>query len=94
MNRGRRKSTDTKVIDKEKRATKPRRKAAPKSDQEVYKLPESTIKEFIASERRHDELDRLQEVREQKRVWKNTFALCSFTVVTLLALALWGYLRR
>lgn len=59
------------------------------SDKEMYKL--SPIDEFIKQERRHDELDRLNEVRQQKKVWKTTVRIAEFIVISLLILAYMGW---
>ena len=67
-----------------------RRKAAQKEDAELYDLPKTSIKEFIKSERRHDELARLHEVREQNRVWRNTVIICASFNILLITLAILG----
>ena len=67
-----------------------RRKAVQKEDAELYDLPKTSIKEFIKTERRHDELARLHEVREQNRVWRNTVFVCALFNVLLISLAVWG----
>jgi hypothetical protein len=64
------------------------RKTKPLSEQELYKL--SPIEEFIAKERRHDELDRLNEVRGQKKVWKITLIFCILLNLALLLVGLSG----
>lgn len=58
------------------------------SDKELYKL--DNINEFIEKERRHDELDRLREVQEQKRTWQKTVAFCALLNLILIGLAIYG----
>lgn len=65
-----------------------RRKSPPKSEKELYRL--SDIQSFIEKERRHDELDRLHEVREQKAVWLRTILFCGLLNVILISLAISG----
>ena len=60
----------------------------PMPESEMYKL--SDINQFIEKERRHDELDRLREVRQQKKVWKITLVFCILLNLTLLLVGLSG----
>lgn len=70
--------------------TQNRRINPPKPDAELYGLSKKEIASFIEEERRHDELSRLNEVRQQKRVWWFTVLFCAAINVGLLFLALWG----
>ena len=65
-----------------------RRKASNLEDTDIYKA--SDIDAFIQKERRHDELDRLREIKDQKRVWLYTVSFCAVLNVILIALAIWG----
>ena len=65
-----------------------RRENYPASDKEMYRIKD--IDDFIKKERRHDELDRLQEVREQKKVWRNVMLFCGALNLILIILGLWG----
>lgn len=67
-----------------------RRSNYPMSETDMYKLRD--IGTVIQKERRSDELDRLQEVREQKAVWLKTVVFCGFLNVVLLLAALYGWL--
>jgi hypothetical protein len=67
-----------------------RRTNYPRSEKELYKL---NIKKEIPSERRTDELDRMREVKQQKRTWKRTIILCAAVNTGLLILALIGALK-
>lgn len=69
-----------------------RRSAKPISDKKLYKLPKSSINEFIEKERRHDELDRLREVQEQKKVWLKIFLACLSMNLIFIAFAIVGAL--
>tara|TARA_Y100000588_G_scaffold212932_1_gene226992 strand:- start:120 stop:335 length:216 start_codon:yes stop_codon:yes gene_type:complete len=60
----------------------------PMPEQDMYKLDD--INEFIKKERRHDELDRLIEVRQQKQIWKITLVFCILLNLTLLLVGLSG----
>jgi len=65
---------------------KERRKNYPMDEQEMYNL--SPIDQFIEKERRHDELDRLNEVIQQKRVWLTVvgLSLCINLVFVIIVL--------
>jgi hypothetical protein len=65
-----------------------KRKTKPLAEQELYKL--SPIEEFIAKERRHDELDRLYEVRQQKKVWLTIVGISALVNFIFLILAFIG----
>lgn len=67
-----------------------RRVEPKKSEKELYGI--SNIDSFIEKERRHDELDRLREVREQKQVWLKTVLFCGLLNLVLICLAIWGAL--
>jgi len=67
-----------------------RRETTPVADAELYSLPKASIKEFIKKERRHDELGRLREVQEQKKVWLNTMIFCGVLNLALVGLAIIG----
>ncbi len=78
---------------KNKKTTSARRKSGTKSEAELYKLPKSTVDEFIKSERRHDELDRMREVQEQKQTWRRTMFLCGLLNLIFLILAYIGWMN-
>lgn len=65
-----------------------RRKNTSLSEEELYKIP--NIQEFIEKERRHDELDKLNEVIQQKTTWRNTFICCLLLNLFFLSLGLYG----
>lgn len=58
------------------------------SDQALYQLSENSLKVGIERERRHDELERLLEVQNQKRVWRYIFYSCTLSILLLLG-AVW-----
>lgn len=62
------------------------------TDQEMYKI--SDINGFIEDEQRKDELDRLYEVKEQKRVWKSVVLASLALNLVLVAFAILGYLKN
>jgi len=68
-----------------------RRESYPMPESEMYKL--STINEVIKKERRVDELDRLYEVTQQKKVWRNVVFACGVVNLVLFSFALVGYLK-
>ena len=65
-----------------------RRSDYPMCEKKLYELPK--LDEHIANERRMDELDRLREAREQKRVWLKTVLFCGLLNLVLIALAITG----
>ena len=65
-----------------------KRKNYPMCEQEMYKL--NDIEQFIEKERRHDELDRLQEVRVQKITWLKTVLFCLTLNLIFVSLGLIG----
>lgn len=65
-----------------------KRKNYPMTEQEMYKL--SPIDEFIKEEKRHDELDRLNEVRQQKKVWLSVVSVSAIVNSLFLLLAFLG----
>lgn len=62
---------------------------ASKTEHELYKMKD--INQFILNERRKDELDRLYEVKQQKKVWKATVFSAGTILVILLAFAYYGF---
>ena len=74
--------------------TDERRINQPKPDAELYGFPRKTIKEFIKNERRHDELDRLREVRQQRITWLWTVGFCVILNLIFIALAAYGWLTN
>lgn len=67
---------------------KERRTSKQKSDTELYKARD--IERFIEKERRQDELNRLHEVRQQKKIWWLTMMFCGLLNLALVSLALLG----
>lgn len=65
-----------------------------------YPMPESemyniqNIKGAIKQERRKDELDRLIEVQQQKRVWKRVVFTSGSIIIILLFLAYMGWMQN
>jgi hypothetical protein len=68
-----------------------RRTASNLQDEDIYKA--SDIDAFIQKERRHDELDRLREIKEQKNIWLYTVLFCAALNIALIALAVWGVIE-
>lgn len=68
-----------------------RRQVTTPNDEDIYKA--SDIDTFIQKERRHDELDRLREIKEQKNIWRYTVLFCAVLNVMLIALAVWGVIE-
>jgi len=60
----------------------------PMPESEMYQL--SDINQFIEKERRHDELDRLREVRQQKKVWLSVVGISAVVNSIFLLLAFMG----
>lgn len=60
-----------------------------KSEQELYEMKDINL--FIHNERRKDELDRLYEVKQQKKVWRSTVLAAGTILVVLLALAYYSF---
>ena len=58
------------------------------SDKELYNA--SDIKKFIDSERRYDQLMRLNEVRKQSSIWIKTVIVATIFNLILIGLALYG----
>lgn len=69
-----------------------RRNETPLSDDQLYKLGD--LKSKITKERRKDELDRLIEVRQQKKVWHNIMLFCGAINLILIAFAIVGYVNN
>ena len=57
------------------------------SDAELYK---SDVDTFIKTERRRDELERLNEVKEQKNLWLKTMFFCGGLNLLLIILSVIG----
>jgi len=64
----------------------------PMSESEMYEL--QNIKGVIKQERRKDELDRLIEVQQQKRVWKRVVFTSGSIIIILLFLAYLGWMQN
>ena len=88
---GRRKQQKKGLAEDRRAAQKPRRTQPLPSDKDLYS---ENIKEFIAKERRHDELDRLREVREQKIMWRNTVISCGVLNIIFIFLGVMGYINN
>ena len=71
--------------------SKERREKHPKPEPELYK---ADIDKFIEKERRADELDRLREVKEQKKIWLYTVLFCGALVFLFAALSVLDILNR
>jgi tRNA A-37 threonylcarbamoyl transferase component Bud32 len=69
-----------------------RRSKKPLSDEKLYKL--DNLNKKITKERRKDELDRLIEVRQQKKVWHNIMLFCAAINLILIAFAIVGYVNN
>lgn len=65
------------------------RKNYPMPEEDMYKI--SSLDKFIEKERRSDELDRMREVKQQKRVWKIVVTIIELIIVGLIILAYMGY---
>ena len=65
-----------------------KRKNYPMCEQEMYKL--NDIEQFIEKERRHDGLDRLREVRQQKIAWLSVVGISAIVNIIFLLLAFMG----
>tara|TARA_Y100001960_G_scaffold333722_1_gene440529 strand:+ start:2556 stop:2777 length:222 start_codon:yes stop_codon:yes gene_type:complete len=67
---------------------KQERRIAPQpTEQELYK---KDLSRAIKRERREDQLEKLNEIQQQKKVWKRTFIFCLLLNLTLLAMGLMG----
>lgn len=64
----------------------------PMPESEMYKLDD--INDVIKKERRHDELDRLREVRQQKAVWLKTVLSALALVLVFLSMAIMEHLIK
>ncbi|HAG53601.1 MAG TPA: hypothetical protein DCL21_07435 [Alphaproteobacteria bacterium] len=71
---------------------KEKRNSYPMCERAMYKL--NNINQFIEKERRQDELDRLLEVRQQKKVWKTVVFIAGSIILILLFLAYRGYMQN
>lgn len=69
-----------------------KRKNPMMTENEMYKL--SSIKGFIEKERRSDQLDRLLEVRGQKKVWFSIVFASLMLNLALVVFAIMGYLQN
>lgn len=67
--------------------SKNRRNNNQPSDKELYK---TDVDNFIKQERRRDELERLNEVKEQKSVWIKVITTCGLLNLFLIILACIG----
>ncbi len=67
--------------------SKNRRNNNQPSDKALYK---ADVDSFIKQERRRDELDRLNEIKEQKSVWIKVTATCGLLNLFLIILACIG----
>jgi len=70
--------------------TSNRRLTPQKPTEELYNLSKKEIAAFIEEERRHDELSRLNEVRQQKRVWVYSVVFAASVNALLICFALFG----
>lgn len=70
-----------------KSAQTERRIRAKRSEKDLYT---TGVDAFIQKERRKDELQRLNEVRQQKVTWRATVLLCFLFNLALVMLALYG----
>jgi len=68
-----------------------RRKNYPRLESQLYQL--ASIDDYIMAENRLDELDRLIEVKEQKKVWKRTIVASLMMTGIFIILAIWGLFR-
>ncbi len=66
------------------------RKSPAISDSELYKLSKKELKEYIKKERRTDEIDRLRDIRRQKRTWNKIFFACLFMNILYIVFAFLG----
>lgn len=57
------------------------------TEQELYK---QNLTNIIKNERREDNLDRLLEVQQQKKIWKITFIFCLLLNLALLTMGIIG----
>lgn len=73
---------------------KDRRLIPPKPDKELYGYPNKKIRTFIEKERRHDELDRLREIRQQRITWYWTVGFCLLLNLLFAALATYGWMTN
>ena len=64
-----------------------RRSNYPRPETDMYK---GNVDTYIKTERRKDELDRLQDVREQKKAWNRTVLFCLLLNLTFLTLGIIG----
>lgn len=71
-----------------------RRIIPPVKDDELYQYPNKKIRAFIKKERRHDELDRLREVRQQRATWLWTIGFCLLLNLLFVALAVYGWMTH
>ncbi|MCP4354959.1 MAG: hypothetical protein GY793_04875 [Proteobacteria bacterium] len=69
-----------------------RRSNYPMPEEEMYSI--SDIKSFIDKERRHDEKERLDEVKQQKHMWRNVIIACGLLNLVLFTFAIIGYINN
>lgn len=68
-----------------------KRKEPQLTEQELYAT--KNVNNIIIQERRKDELDRLYEIQQQKRVWKNVAIIAIIINTLLILLAIIGYVK-
>lgn len=69
-----------------------KRKNYPMQESDMYDI--QNIKGAIKQERRKDELDRLIEVQQQKKVWKKVVFTSGSIIIILLFLAYMGWMQN
>ncbi len=69
-----------------------KRKNYPMQESDMYSI--QNIQGAIKKERRKDELDRLIEVQQQKRVWKKVVFTSGSIIIVLLFLAYIGWMQN
>lgn len=69
-----------------------KRKNPSPTEQELYEL--NPLDDFIKKERRKDELSRLNEVRQQRKVWRNIMLFCGLINLVLIVFAIMGYMNN
>lgn len=62
------------------------------TDEELYRADD--IKAFIENERRHDQLERLNEVKMQRVLWWKTIIVSGLFNLLLIGMALYGMFFR
>lgn len=67
-----------------------RRQNQPIKESELYSFSVQNLKNLEGKERRSQELERLRDVKSQKRVWLKIFLSCLFMNIVFIAFAVWG----